>query len=353
MMAQEHIRNIKLLGGISVTALADHNEEMRQQALQLTDSRAVAYHDMFQMTKEQECDAYIIATPNDTHIHQLLHLLKLRKPILVEKPLCTNLADCYRIMTAANEINVPVWVAMEYRFMPPLVALIERVANGEVGQPVMISIREHRFPFLEKVSDWNRFNIRTGGTLVEKCCHFWDLMRLVLKSNPVRVFASGAIDVNHRSERYQGKSPDIIDNAYVVLDFENGTRGMLDLCMFAEGSYWQETVSVTGSSARIDAMIPGPERFMPTGAARIPAIEISYRAGKKVIREDIPVDPHILHAGDHCGSTYYQHQQFRDLVKGKLAAPTVNLEDGSWAVAIGEAAERSVKTNQAVAIAYP
>lgn len=55
------------------------------------------------------------------------------------------------------------------------------------------------------MNNWNRFNANTGGTLVEKCCHFFDLMRLFAGANPVRVMASGAIDVNHKDERYDGK----------------------------------------------------------------------------------------------------------------------------------------------------
>lgn len=57
----------------------------------------------------------------------------------------------------------------------------------------------------KQVNDWNRFNVNTGGTLVEKCCHFFDLMRLFAGANPVRVMASGAIDVNHKDEIYDGK----------------------------------------------------------------------------------------------------------------------------------------------------
>ena len=65
---------------------------------------------------------------------------------------------------------------MEYRYIPSVSRLIEEVDGGRVGKqgPVMVSIREHRFPFLQKVGDWNRFSIRTGGTLVEKCCHFFE-----------------------------------------------------------------------------------------------------------------------------------------------------------------------------------
>ncbi|MEZ5177594.1 MAG: Gfo/Idh/MocA family oxidoreductase [Acidimicrobiales bacterium] len=64
------------------------------------------------------------------------------------------------------------------------------------------------FPFLAKVGDWNRFNRNTGGTLVEKCCHFFDLMNQVVDDTPVRVLASGAQDVNHLDEAYDGEVPD-------------------------------------------------------------------------------------------------------------------------------------------------
>lgn len=63
------------------------------------------------------------------------------------------------------------------------------------------------------MNNWNRFNVNSGGTLVEKCCHFFDLMRLFAGANPVRVMASGAIDVNHRDEIYDGK---VLDTALVV-----------------------------------------------------------------------------------------------------------------------------------------
>ncbi len=100
----------------------------------------------------------------------------------------------------------------------------------------MLTIREHRFPFLHKVGDWNRFNRYTGGTLVEKCCHFFDLMRLVMGSEPVRVMASAGQAVNHRPRAYGGEVPDIWDHGYVIVDFESGARAMLELCMFAEGA---------------------------------------------------------------------------------------------------------------------
>ena len=60
--------------------------------------------------------------------------------------------------------------------------MIEEIHKKTIGELKMLSIREHRFPFLVKVNDWNRFAKNTGGTLVEKCCHFFDLMRLIVQS---------------------------------------------------------------------------------------------------------------------------------------------------------------------------
>ncbi len=45
--------------------------------------------------------------------------------------------------------------------------------------------------------------------------------------------------------------PDILDNAYVVVDYENGVRGMLDLCMFAEGSRNEQEICVVGTRGKV------------------------------------------------------------------------------------------------------
>ena len=133
---------------------------------------------------------------------------------------------------------------------------------------------------------------------MEKCCHFFDLMRLIVKSEPVRVYCSGAMDVNHRSERYNGETPDIIDNAFAVVDFENGVRAMLDLCMFAEGAEEQEAVTAVGDKARLDVYIPSGDLVL---SPRVPLGE-----PKRPQRYHVPVDKAALKAGTHHGSTYYQ-----------------------------------------------
>ncbi len=139
----------------------------------------------------------IIASPNDTHARILDEIFV----GATERCRCWSRSRCARAPRTSRRLpqppqrhRAPIWVAMEYRYMPPVAELIGEVRKGTVGKLQMFSIREHRFPFLPKVGDWNRFNERTGGTMVEKCCHFFDLMRLVVADEPVRVYCSGAAD---------------------------------------------------------------------------------------------------------------------------------------------------------------
>ena len=69
-----------------------------------------------------------------------------------------------------------------------------------------------------------------------------------------------------------------------------------------------------------------------------------------MVREDIHVDEAVLKAGDHHGSTYYQHMHFRDMVLAGRNDPQVSVADGLWSVLIGEAAEESANTGQAISL---
>jgi len=222
--------------------------------------------------------------------------------------------------------------------MPPVARLVEEVRRGTVGRLRMVAIREHRFPFLPKVGNWNRFARNTGGTLVEKCCHFFDLMNLITDDRPVRVYASGGRDVNHLDERYDGEAPDILDNAYVIVDFEGGARALLDLCMFAEASRNQEEIAATGDAGKVECFIPES------------TLVIGRRQPRRVERLHVPVDERILKSGGHHGSTYFEHLAFREaLLAG--GPPQVSALDGLRAVAVGLAAERSAAERRPVEMA--
>ena len=342
VMGREHIRNIELIENAEVVALCDSHEPSINSSLEIINNNVQVFQNHLELINANIVDAYIIATPNFTHIDILKDIVQTKAHLLVEKPLCTTIDDCMEFKKLANGYPGVIWTAMEYRYMPPVARLIEEIHNGSIGDLKMLSIREHRFPFLVKVNDWNRFSKNSGGTLVEKCCHFFDLMRFITKSEVTSVFATGNQDNNHLDESYDGKTPDIIDNAFVVLDFDNGVRGSLNLCMFAENSKVQEEICAVGHKGKI-------ETGVPSDASGQHSSELSIRLREKneTFSETVEVDHKILKAGSHHGSTFYEHQSFINAIQNNTEAE-VSLDDGLKAVAIGQAAEISIKEKRLV-----
>jgi len=212
MMGQEHLRNLSLLTSsrARVVAIFEPDEQMAAISLALADPGAELVGSVEALVAHPAVDAIVIASPNHRHCEQLQMVVRhLHKAVLVEKPVCTNLEDVHVLRRLTTSASI-VWTAMEYRFMPAISTFL-RLAHDSTttGEIVSVSIREHRFPFLDKVGNWNRFNKNTGGTMVEKCCHFFDLMRLIMQDEPLRVFASGGQNCNHLDERIDGETPDI------------------------------------------------------------------------------------------------------------------------------------------------
>lgn len=335
MMGCEHLMNLALIPDATVTAIADSNATSRGWGRSFAGDGVEVYEDYRELLRRAPVDAVVIATPNFTHYDVLQDVWRTTKHVLVEKPLCTEVEDCRRIVEAAATHAGVVWVGMEYRYMPAVAQLIQAIRDGALGTLRMLAIREHRFPFLTKVDNWNRFNRNTGGTLVEKCCHFFDLMNLISAQRPLRVYASAGRDVNHLDERYGGETPDIIDNAYTIVDFDGGARAMLDLCMFAENSRHEVEITATGERGKVEAFVPDHE------------LVITRRDGSPHVRQRFDVDPRVQMAGAHHGSTYLEHLAFQEAIRSG-GKPAVSAEDGALAVAVGAAAERSIREHRPV-----
>lgn len=347
MMGQEHIRNLQLTGA-EVTVIAEPDEVMKSKASELA-PQATLVDSAEELLDSSQLDALVIATPNYQHADQLLQIFASSKlPILVEKPLVTEIEQVSTIRQAAAAYPAPVWVGMEYRYMPVMTNFREQLKDGAIGDLVMLSIREHRYPFLKKVNDWNRFNRNSGGTLVEKCCHFFDLMRLLLSDEPIRVMASAGQDCNHLKEEYDGERPDILDNAFVIVDFKSGKRALLDLSMFAQGSRYEQEICAIGRRGKLECLVPGPIQLW--GDQQAPTrVVLSPRHPVGPVDSEVEVDPKILSAGSHNGATYYEHLGFQDAILGNSPVE-VGIEDGLKAVVMGLAAQESAQTGRAVEI---
>jgi myo-inositol 2-dehydrogenase/D-chiro-inositol 1-dehydrogenase len=338
MMGGEHILNLRQIPRAEVVAIAEPDEGARTWGRACCEGR---YEPRWFRTHTElleavggEVDVIIVASPNMTHFEIMVDVMSTNSAIMCEKPLCTTAADALEIHRLASQRAAMTWTALEYRYMPTIEKFIELARGGASGSPAMLRITEHRFPFLPKIDNWNRFTANTGGTLVEKCCHFFDLMRLTLQANPVSVFAVGGQRVNHLDERYDGRVPDILDHAVATVSFDNGASGLLDLSMFAEGAAHEQELALVGDTAKVDTTVPGG------------SVWVRPRQGSPA-EVAAPMPAEVTYEGFHHGSSMREHLRLiACLDEGRQ--PEVSVADGVWSVAMGEAAHRSIERGGAV-----
>ena len=119
--------------------------------------------------------------------------------------------------------------------------------------------------------------------------------------------------------------------------------------MLAEGSRFQEEIAAVGPASKVECFVSGPGRFWPSYLCDLPVAQVivSPRQPKEPLAIPIPVDPRLLEAGDHNGSTFYQHERFARVVRGE-GEIEVGFDDGWWAATMGMAAQQSAMTGESV-----
>jgi len=184
----------------------------------------------------------------------------------------------------------------------------------------------------------------------QKCCHFFNLLNLLhAPARPTTIMASASQSVNHLDESHPTppgvgtdaltSTPDILDNALVIINYGPSARASLDLCMFADASAHQEELSVVGGRGKLEALLP--QNTLRSGVRGVHAVG--------AVATERVVDPVVKFDGYHYGSSYRQHVEFLAAVRGGgVAGPgalggVVGFSEGLLAVAMGVAAQESVR----------
>ncbi len=341
-MGAEHIQTAYSTGGGEIVGLFDPNPGSIDYAMRFVPagrrSSVKIYSSLEDCCKDNDVEALIIATPNYTHVDIIKKVLPFNKHILLEKPMAHTETAAREIYNMVNNYDKVFYIGFEYRDKPLYREVLYEVnQRHSLGDVKMINIMEHRVAFLEKWQQWNKFSRYSGGTMVEKCCHYFDLFNVIANSKPVRVFASGAMNVNFTNFEYGGENSDIIDGSFTIVEYENGVRACLNLCMFLPNGNLEE-IRINGTKATLY----GTDR---------PESKLKIVAGGEDMNRDIIVrtQPNIAATGHHDGSTYYEHLRFYQAIH-EGCKPEISSADGLWTVAVGAAAEESIRTGMPVKI---
>jgi predicted dehydrogenase len=306
-----------------VTALVDPSAVQRERTAARC-SRAGDDPSHFETTAEflddgPTCDAAIVTAPNASHPDVVCRLLETDVDILCEKPLAVTLAGHDRIADAAVDHSGVFYPGFNLRSSPFFQKIATMVRNGAIGSLGSITCHEVRRPL---AAGYRYDSDVSGGALLEKNCHDFDLFNWFADGDPVRVSGAG-------TQHVLSENSDVDDQASVVVEYDDGTLATLELCLYAPWDQRHRRYELRGS----EGLLRTPEepltvdRYGPDGTERVTV--------------DAP--------GHHLGGDFYQLWRFLRCVVGD-ADPPGTIDEAKAAAAVAIAAQEAIDRRTTVEI---
>lgn len=366
-----------------------------------------------QMIDEQRVDVLVVTSPDHTHADLVSRALAAGADAVVEKPLTTDAEGCRAITEAVRTTGRDLVMTFNYRYAPRNSSLREVIASGAIGRPVQVHFEwaldtVHGADYFRR---WHREKRRSGGLLVHKSSHHFDLVNWWLGDVPERVYASGRLGfygdtaaaergVGSRPERGAGDPEDpwsldlasdprlkalyldaehhdgyrrdqdvfgpgitIEDSMSVLVDYRGGATLTYSLNAHAPWEGYRVTVNGTEGRAELEVVERGSVELDEDGRAVLdPSATPEARAGEALrpSGDRLLVQRHWERAAEHPipegvgghggGDAILLADVFRGPREDPLGRPAGYL-DGVRAVAVGIAANRSMATRHAVDVA--
>jgi predicted dehydrogenase len=149
--------------------------------------------DFARMIAEQKPDTVIVTSIDRTHHHYIIAALEAGCDVITEKPMTTDPEKCQAILDAVERTGKEVRVTFNYRYAPHNSALRELIAEGAIGKVTSVHFEwlldtRHGADYFRR---WHRDKRNSGGLMVHKSTHHFDLVNFWLGSEPDTVFGMG------------------------------------------------------------------------------------------------------------------------------------------------------------------
>jgi predicted dehydrogenase len=291
---QFHVKNA---ARAECVAICSRNEANVAKALAVAPSAKV-FRDERELI-HSDLDAVVISTPNSTHAALALETLKAGKHVFLEKPIGITADECRAVLAAAEASDRVVLVGHELRYSPFFQKMKALVDAGEIGRPRMVWTREFRGPFQPKSGQWIQDARLSGGMMVDKNCHHFDVMNWwvscdsgasvplagvkptvpvgfgigspsetlevtpatgtvapLTSPRPRRVAAFGGSAVMHVVDT----AHQVNDHSTVSFEYDNGVLGTLQVCLFARDFPEEELeMGIVGDAGSLQTRISAIE----------------------------------------------------------------------------------------------
>ena len=145
------------------------------------------------MIAEQQPDTVIVTTPDYLHHEYIVAALKSGRHVMTEKPMTVDLDKLRQILDAQQASGKNVTVTFNYRYTPARTQLKDLLMSGAIGEIEAVDFRWYldRVHGADYFRRWHRYKEKSGGLLVHKSTHHFDLMNWWVASTPKTVSANG------------------------------------------------------------------------------------------------------------------------------------------------------------------
>lgn len=249
-----------------LVAVCDVNETRMKAFLAEAADRVPTYkaEDFAKMIREQRVDRVIVTSIDRTHHHYICAAMELGCDVVTEKPMTVDAEKCRQIIETVERTGKDLCVTFNYRYAPRNSKIRELLASGMIGNVISVHFEwllstVHGADYFRR---WHRNKRNSGGLLVHKSTHHFDLVNWWLQSVPETVFAMGGLQFYGRENaesrgitRFYSRAADsavAVDDPFALHLNEGWNKKLYADAEHEDGYYRDQSVFSDGISIEDD-----------------------------------------------------------------------------------------------------
>ena len=281
---KKHIQSILFLKKkIIIVGIADNQSARLKSSAKLL--KVDGFLDYKIGIKKTNPDLVVILTPSGSHAENILDVLKLKKNIIVEKPMCLKISDGLKIIKLSKKFKKKVFVVMQNKFNLPVLKLRKDLKKSKFGNIFHSSVivRWRRDQKYYNNDSWRGTWKLDGGVISNQASHHLDLLRTIM-GEPISVFAKSA---NHLA-KIQCE-----DTALIIFKFKKNKTAIMEATTAMRPENIEGSISVLGTK----------------GSAKIGGFALNkfeyYNLSKKINLNNYQTNPKNVYGFGHL--KFYKH----------------------------------------------
>jgi predicted dehydrogenase len=192
---------------VEIVGVYDVNPKRSQVLKNRTGLEFPVYTDFDEMMKSAKPDTVVVTTVDRFHHEYIIRSLEYGCDVITEKPMTIDEDKCNAILAAEKKTGKKVTVTFNYRYMPFATRIKELVKEGAIGTPLSVHFEwmldtSHGADYFRR---WHRQKQNSGGLMVHKATHHFDLVNWFLGERPVAVSAFGTLRYYGPNSEFHGE----------------------------------------------------------------------------------------------------------------------------------------------------